>query len=230
LAIEQLWSLVMLDFMSLAQQCAPSVSPVTMRAIVATESHFNPYAIGVVGGRLARQPRNLSEAIATAQSLESQQVNFSIGMSQVNRFNLARYGLTYETAFNPCANLYAGSDILRTCYARASEAVGPRSSILAAAISCYYSGNFRRGLIADAAGTSYVQRVVANARTLAVDANAVPAIPVIMDRPTGSDLKELEGHGRSKPAQRTTPSARKETPHPSWDAFGDFNCDGEACR
>ena len=38
----------MLDFMVLAQQCAPTVAPQTMAAVVQVESSFNPYAIGVV--------------------------------------------------------------------------------------------------------------------------------------------------------------------------------------
>ena len=33
-----------------------------MHHVVSVESSYNPYAIGVVGGRLVRQPRNLSEA------------------------------------------------------------------------------------------------------------------------------------------------------------------------
>ena len=41
-----------------------------MQHVVQVESSFNPYAIGVVGGRLARQPRNLPEAVATARMLE----------------------------------------------------------------------------------------------------------------------------------------------------------------
>ncbi|MBD3991081.1 transglycosylase SLT domain-containing protein, partial [Xanthomonas citri pv. citri] len=49
----------MLEFMDLAQQCAPTVAPQTMAALVQVESGFNPYAIGVVDGRLARQPVNL---------------------------------------------------------------------------------------------------------------------------------------------------------------------------
>lgn len=51
----------MLDFMVLAQQCAPTVAPQTMAAVVQVESSFNPYAIGVVGGRLQRQPKSQAE-------------------------------------------------------------------------------------------------------------------------------------------------------------------------
>lgn len=34
----------------------------TMRRIVHVESSYNPYAIGVVGGRLERQPRDKGRA------------------------------------------------------------------------------------------------------------------------------------------------------------------------
>ena len=42
-----------------------------MQHVVNVESSSNPYAIGVVGGQLMRQPQNLDEAIATVQMLES---------------------------------------------------------------------------------------------------------------------------------------------------------------
>jgi type IV secretion system protein VirB1 len=144
----------MLDFNTLAQQCAPGVHPTTLQAVVSTESGFNPYAIGVVGGRLARQPRDRAEAVATAKALDAQGINFSMGLGQVNKANLARYGMTYETAFDPCANLRAGSSILHDCYERATATMGQGTQALRAAISCYYSGNFTRGEAADAGGTS----------------------------------------------------------------------------
>ena len=56
----------MLDLLALAQECAPNVAPQTMAAIVSVESSKNPYAIGVVGGRLERQPKSHQEAVATA--------------------------------------------------------------------------------------------------------------------------------------------------------------------
>ncbi|WP_137958830.1 lytic transglycosylase domain-containing protein [Burkholderia sp. 4M9327F10] len=214
----------MLDFISLAQQCAPNVHPTTLQAVVRTESDFNPYAIGVVGGHLARQPRDRAEAVATAKALNAQGINFSMGLGQVNKANLARYGLTYETAFDPCANLRAGSAILHDCYERATAAMGQSTPALRAAISCYYSGNFTRGETADANGTSYVQRVVANAQTAEGSTSVVPAIPVVMDsqsdRPAHAaarDAKTFSGH-------RSGPKQRPDAPHPSWDAFGDSAC------
>lgn len=215
------------EFNTLAQQCAPGVHPTTLQAVVRTESGFNPYAIGVVGGRLVRQPRDREEAVATAKALEAQGINFSMGLGQVNRTNLARYGLTYETAFDPCENLRAGSAILNDCYQRAVAAMGQGTPALRAAISCYYSGNFTRGETADANGTSYVQRVVANAQMASGSTNVVLAIPVVMDRQSGSPVHAAAADAKTLPTLRSGPKQRPDAPHPSWDAFGDSACEGD---
>lgn len=124
-----------------------------MHHVVRVESAFNPYAIGVVGGRLARQPRTLPEAVATARMLEARGHNFSLGLAQVNRYNLARYGLPdYASAFQACPNLRAGARILAECHARAQGDWGK-------AFSCYYSGNFATGF-----RHGYVDKVFASMR------------------------------------------------------------------
>ena len=154
----------MLEFHALAQQCAPAVHPVTMAAIIRVESTFNPFAIGVVGGRLERQPTNKAEAIATAKALTAAGYNFSLGMGQVNRYNLSRYGLDYQSAFEPCANLKAASLILQDCYSRAKAKGMTDANALQAALSCYYSGNFSTGFKQDFKGQpSYVQKVLNSA-------------------------------------------------------------------
>lgn len=167
----------MIDFLTLAQQCAPTVEPHTMAAIVHIESSYNPYAIGVVGGRLERQPKNKAEAIATATALENQNWNFSMGISQVNRYNLSKFNMTYDDAFDPCANLHAGSKILEDCYTRANVKFDNQKQSLQAAFSCYYSGNFTRGFRPDKPGqASYVQKVLASANLPAL---AIPVVPDI---------------------------------------------------
>jgi type IV secretion system protein VirB1 len=128
-----------------------AVSMDVMQHVVHVESSYNPYAIGVVGGRLVRQPKNLPEALATVRMLESSGYNFSLGLAQVNRFNLSKYGLeSYEKAFQECPNLQAGSRILADCYKRLGGDWGK-------SFSCYYSGNsvtgFRHG---------YVQKIFAS--------------------------------------------------------------------
>jgi type IV secretion system protein VirB1 len=153
-----------------------------MHHVVRVESSYNPYAIGVVGGRLVRQPKNLPEALATVRMLEGRGFNFSIGLAQVNRYNLNKYGLeSYEKGFEPCANLMAGSKILAECYQRAKGDWGK-------SFSCYYSGNFSTGF-----RHGYVQKIYASVRQERGDESA-PSSPAI------------EVVGRT--ARRTVPVAR----------------------
>ena len=79
--------------------------------------------------------------------------NFSLGLAQVNRYNLASYGLSsYALAFDPCANLSAGARILSECYGRSGNNWGK-------AFSCYYSGDFAGGF-----RDGYVRKVFASIR------------------------------------------------------------------
>jgi len=160
----------MLDFVTLAQQCAPSVDPHTMAAIVRVESGFNPLAIGVVNARLARQPQNLPEAVATARSLDKQGYRYSVGLAQIERANVTASGLPLETAFDPCTNLAMGAKILGHCFEGAQRQSNDQQVALRTAVSCYYNGQVRAPL-----AHSYVQKVVAAA---AADMHAVP-IPVV---------------------------------------------------
>ena len=115
--------------------CGPLAVPEDVMAhVVHVESSRNPFAIGVVGGRLLRQPRNLGEAVATVRMLEARGYNYSIGLAQVNRVNFARFGLdTPEAGFDVCNNLAAGAKILAECLQRHDGRWGD-------AFSCYYSG------------------------------------------------------------------------------------------
>lgn len=148
-----------------------AVAPEVMRHIVQVESSANPYAIGVVGGQLQRQPRNLAEALATVRMLDAGGYNFSVGLAQVNRANLGHYGLdSYPKAFDTCANLSAGARILADCYAGAQGDWGK-------AFSCYYSGDFTTGF-----RDGYVQKIYASINSDANTASATasvtaPALP-----------------------------------------------------
>lgn len=154
--------------------CQDLAVPVdVMRHVVSVESSFNPYAIGVVGARLVRQPRSLAEAVTTAEKLERDGFNFSLGLAQVNRHNLAAQGLDdYEQAFSICPNLAAGARILADCRDRAGGDWGK-------AFSCYYSGNFERGF-----RDGYVQKVLASMQVAGRD--AIPPSPPIPVQVTAS--------------------------------------------
>ncbi|KVG59979.1 lytic transglycosylase domain-containing protein [Burkholderia territorii] len=177
-----------LDFLSLAQQCAPQIAPMTMAAIVRTESGFHPYAIGVIHGRLRRQPKNAAEAQATVRMLEAAGWNFSVGLAQVNRANWRAYGLSATSAFEPCRNLATAAAILARCFDAALKsgqfrlAADDRIDVqaaLRAGLSCYASGDFSSGY-----RTGYVQRVVENAVAppLATPL-ATPPVPAIAPMP-----------------------------------------------
>ena len=140
-------------FSALAMACAPLVHASTTQALVAVESSFNPHAIGVVGGVLYRQPRSRAEALATANHLQANGWNFSVGLAQINVHNFERLGLTAVTAFDPCENLRAMQTVLGECFDRSASKAPPQRAIREA-LSCYYSGNFVTGF-----RHGYVQRV-----------------------------------------------------------------------
>lgn len=151
--------------LSLLLACAPLVSPATAHALVAVESAGNPYAIGVVGAQLQRQPRDRAEALATARALAADGLDFSVGLAQINVRNFRRLGLTLKTAFDPCTNLGAMQTVLVECFDRAhtapaARAADARQHRLRRALSCYYSGDFATGF-----EHGYVRRVALQARS-----------------------------------------------------------------
>jgi type IV secretion system protein VirB1 len=159
-------------FAALVMACAPQVHADTARALVSVESAFNPWAIGVVGGALRRQPRDRAEALATARALQVAGWNFSVGLGQINVGNFRRLGLSLESAFEPCTNLEAMQTVLAECYARARArpSTPPANQVaLRQALSCYYSGNFDTGF-----RHGYVRKVVAAAGSTARPALSTP--------------------------------------------------------
>ncbi|MBY4949545.1 lytic transglycosylase domain-containing protein [Cupriavidus respiraculi] len=218
-------------FERMAAECAPTVPAQTLRAVVRTESSWNPYAIGMVGGRLVRQPVTHAEAVATARALFARGYNFSLGLTQVNRTNLAAYGETLETVLKPCRNLRVGGAILADCFERARPRFLEQAAAWRAALSCYYSGDFARGLRPDVAGgTSYVERVLANAATAEADAAAnadasvpmpIPVVPSVPRTPlsaAGARSSGATDRVRARPGRPVEASG--QTP-PSWIVFVD---------
>jgi type IV secretion system protein VirB1 len=209
------------DLPTLVAQCAPGVHPVTMQAVVHAESGGNPYAIGVIGGHLVRQPRTLNEALATMDALERTGWNYSVGLAQVNRGHFAEYGLIGAAVFDACRNLQAGADILARCYARAASRTHVSQAALRDGLSCYYSGNFQTGYRA-----GYVQRVVMSvAQTTslptrlpavpAIEAEAIPVIPATnrrASRAVQSAPDAVRGQGAANPANQGNPSDTTSVP------------------
>ena len=166
-----------------------------MQHVVNVESGYNRFAIGVVGGQLVRQPQNLGEAIATVQMLDSKGYNFSLGLAQVNRANLSKYGLTtYQQAFDICPNLTAGARILSECYASSGNDWGK-------SFSCYYSGNFITGY-----RDGYVQKIYnsINGTSKSVGTD-MPSAAIPLETVAGVSPSSLHGY-----VSGVTPVAAKD--------------------
>lgn len=186
----------MIDFPVMALQCGSGMPTEALYRIVSTESSFNPYAIGVVGGRLSRQPISKREAVATALYLENANWNFSVGLAQINRYNLPKYGLDYESAFEPCANLRAAASIYTECFNRAAKTSDSATARLKA-FSCYYSGNFSRGFLSDGKNGSYVQKILRvdmnKLQPLGGAINVIPARKLKKQNSSAQEKRKMQG-------------------------------------
>ncbi|MBS1943323.1 MAG: lytic transglycosylase domain-containing protein [Bacteroidetes bacterium] len=162
-----------MDFLALAQQCAPSVHPQTLAAIVRTESGFNPNSIGInkTNQVLSRQPLTKEEAIALAKRLIEQGRNIDMGLGQVNSANLQTLGLTVEDVFDPCKNLAAAASILTGNYQRAAKQGADAQGTLKMALSAYNTGNFTAGQ-----SNGYVLKVQASSAAIDKPGYVVPKI------------------------------------------------------
>lgn len=206
---------------ALDNDCQRYVKAPIEHAIVVVESSFNPFAIGVVGGALARQPRNKAEAVATALALKAQGYNYSMGCRQVNQANLAKYGLDLDTVFDPLKNSMAGSAIYDECRTRAVAKFGDGISATRAALSCYCSGNFTRCQQKEGNSISYVDKVLTNMPGGAKQEVSL-AIPVVTAK-----AKKPSHQLDSKPAvlgavDQVVTQQFDQKQAASWDVFKDF--------
>ena len=197
-----------MDFIALASTCAPEVSADLLYRIASVESAFNPYAIGVVGGRLERQPRNLDEAIATASRLEADGHNYSLGLVQINRKNFKAMGLDQVKAFDPCTNLHAGARIYLDCYRRAASA-SAGSQRVRDALSCYNTGSMTAGY-----SLGYVAKVVTAGSYHATIQPAQP-IPFAATHATGPAKRETRPAGRTILSAPSMSQSSQPMPQPA---------------
>jgi type IV secretion system protein VirB1 len=195
---------LLLQVSSLVHTCAPGVAPETMIAIVEVESGGDPFFISVVGAKLKVLPANAVEAVEAAQQLEALGKTFSVGIAQLPAKDLAKLGLTYEQAFDPCENLKAASRKLVSCYQKAKKrsAFVEDQTALSDAISCFKFGNFKKGYQAPKGTLSYVDQVRAAVQPLPpypvpsllvplpflppvpFSVTAVAPVPVVSDTPS----------------------------------------------
>lgn len=200
----------MLEFFALAQQCAPTVAPQTIAAVVKHESGFKPNAIGINrAGRLQWQPRNQEEAVVTAEWLIKNGYNIDMGLGQINSANLRYLGLTVKEVFDPCTNLRAAARILTENYTLASRSHADPQKRLHVALSYYNTGSPTRGF-----ANGYVSKVMAHVPAMAKQAGAAatvtPAIAPIplaragMLRPKAARIANASRPAAAAPEQANT--------------------------
>ncbi|WP_218831415.1 lytic transglycosylase domain-containing protein [Pseudomonas fragi] len=199
-------------FSELAVKCAPTVHPQTLKSLIGNESTYNPYAIGVVDGRLERQPKSLREAVATAERLEREGFRFSVGIGQLLVTNMRALGLSYAQAFEPCRNLQAISELMVKNYTKALTANPNPQEALRDSLSMYYSGNPVRGYQPDKEGDlSYVQKVVVGALN---PSSADPIVPAV-EATAGDEaipVAVASPGARKAPVRARTASAKQGDP------------------
>ncbi len=191
----------------LPPDCQQALNSPLMQQIYQVESSYNPFAIGVVGDRLVRQPKKLDEAIATVNYLTTLGRNFSIGQGQVNKTHFKRLGWSTDISagFDVCTNVKAAYDIYMDCYTRAQTAGFPVEgdyNATHAALSCYYSGSFRAAK-SNADVSRYVNKVLTTTpinKNVAVNDTSL-AIPLAGNKSSSTPVRAKVLSTPQKPLQ-----------------------------
>jgi type IV secretion system protein VirB1 len=196
----------------LASQCAPTVAPETVLAIIQTESSGNPFTLNVNGGRQPVRQMNAADAAATAQRHVAAGYSVDLGLGQINSRNMRWLGLTWETVFDPCTNIAALGEILTANYNAAKPGRDPQSA-LRVALSMYNTGSQTRGF-----HNGYVAKVVGNAGVANAATPHATALPVAATVPPATtDLRQTltaENTALQMPVARV-----RSAPPPRWNVF-----------
>jgi type IV secretion system protein VirB1 len=95
---------------------------------------------------------------------------------QINSRHLTQLHLTVAQAFEPCANLKAGAQILQEAYQLAASVLGPGQRALQAALSTYNTGDPSRGLANGYVSQVYAAKPATPAPAKASHAYAAPTL------------------------------------------------------
>lgn len=170
--------------------CAPSLDTRLASALISQESSYNQYAIGLDSkhkSRLARQPANMPEAIATAAELARLGYTFSVGLTQIHLSNIKKQGLTWEQAFTPCTSIKAGESIFLNFYKVAlSKGYAGQDAIFAAlrgynsgSVSAAVSNSYATSIVNKALNMTTLPRYNASAPQAGASIYAVQRVPTI---------------------------------------------------
>lgn len=136
-----------MDYLALAQHCAPDLDSALVVRLVRRESSFNPYAIGLDGREsLKPQPQNFAQAVETAERLIQQGIGFSAGAGQLHITNIRRFGLTWRQVFHACTNLSYAQKIFLYYHGKAISAGLQGDDAVFASLRGYNSGNINAAI------------------------------------------------------------------------------------
>lgn len=159
-----------MDYLALAQHCAPDIDAALVVRLVKRESSFNPFAIGLDGRAALRpQPQNFDEAVATAERLIKQGINFSAGAAQIHIGNIRRLGLTWRQVFHPCTNLHYAQSIFLYFHGRAIAAGLRGDHAVFATLRGYNSGRIHAAVSND-----YAAAILARPAPIQAGSTSVP--------------------------------------------------------
>src|SRR5690242_5527087 len=102
----------------LAAVHALAVAPETIAAFAQVESKYNPLAIHDNTSGMSHAPLTRANAIALTRSLMARGHSLDLGLMQINDADLARTGLTVESAFDAGRSIEAGGQILVAAWQR----------------------------------------------------------------------------------------------------------------
>jgi type IV secretion system protein VirB1 len=196
--------------LTLASQCAPSVAPETVLAIIQTESSGEPFALNVNGGRQPAPQNSAADAAATARRFIAAGYSVDLGLGQINSRNMRWLGLTWETVFDPCTNVAALARVLTTNYHAAKPGRDPQTA-LRVALSMYNTGSQTRGF-----RNGYVAKVERNAGIIqSTTASASPTFAAVATAPV--DQRAFLAAENVVP--ETATFQERPAPPPRWNVF-----------
>lgn len=145
------------------EQCANGVQAPIVQAIIQAESGGNPWAVNVNVRDGQAQPlllpaRSRDEAVAQATRLHAEGYSFDVGLMQVNSVNVARLGVPFDVAFDPCVNLHMGTTVYNEFAdgaVRHAEQFDTPHKQMMATLSAYNTGSYWKGFM-----NGYVYRVL----------------------------------------------------------------------
>ena len=192
---------------SLALQCAPTVAPETVAAIVHTESRGHVFALNVNGGQQPRRQSSAAAAVATAKRYVAAGYSVDLGLGQINSRNMRWLGLTWKTVFDPCTNIAALGRVLTQNYNSVKAGRDPQTA-LRIALSMYNTGSQSRGF-----RNGYVAKVIGNAGIADRQVSYAPTASRLIAE-TNGDLRTIIVAENA--AQQAPP---RPAPPPRWNLF-----------